>query len=109
MEEQLLAAGITKHTRGADWAASCSMPSSKQPSLTSRSFYQLLKYNRHRTFLRDQYGNSNLGKIKINQTDVFAFSQMTKTICAKQGCSHVPQKKLGYLKYEYWTKTTYQM
>lgn len=88
------------HKRGADWAAFCSMPSITQASLTSLRFYKPLEYNHHHTFLCDYCGNSNLGKIKIN---------MTETICAKQGSFPAPQKQLGYLKYERWTKTTYQM
>lgn len=90
-----------------DWAVSCSMPSIKQAHVTPLSFYHLLEYNHHGTFLCDYYSNSNLGKISINQTDVCALSEMTKTICAKKGCSYVPQKQLSYLKYKCWTKTTY--
>lgn len=95
---------------GTNWAAPSSMPSIKQPSPTSLSFYHLMEYNHHHnTFLCHYYGNSNPGKIKTNQTAICAFFEMTKTICAKEGYCHVPQKQLGYLKYESWTKTTCKM
>lgn len=60
-------------------------------------------------FLCDYYDNSNVGQIKINQTGIFAFSEITKTVCVKQGCSHIPQKQSGYLKYHYWNKENNQV
>lgn len=53
-------------------------------TIASLSFYHLLEYNHHHTFLCNYHGNSNLGKIKINQTAICAFSEMTKTICRRK-------------------------
>lgn len=105
-EEQLSGAGIAKHiAAGQEGRLGCSpFHAQHQAHLTHPpQFLSVLGIQLSSHFLCDYYGNSNVGQIKINQTGM-SFSKITKTICVKQGCSHVPQKQLDYLKYNYWTE-----
>lgn len=99
-------AGLTKHVAAGQEGRLGCCPFHAQRRAPLTHLPQVLVVE---IFLCDYYSNSNVGHTKINQTGTFAFSEITKTICVKQGCSHIPQKQLGYLKYDYWTKSPDQV